>query len=146
MVRRKERRKFRGMKKIWPCSWPNSRSSIVEDYLLHCYGDNIFVTLLTIEHIPWCLAPLFACTCEWISANWLVVRMTSEDPQLRKVTPEETEPNRLALCQESSSEKQSTTSLDHSLCLKGLFRRRLGRSLTQKIFIECMPSVTKLGM
>lgn len=44
------------------------------------------------EHIPWCLTPLFACTCERINANWLVVRVTSEDPQLRKVTSEETEP------------------------------------------------------
>lgn len=32
--------------------------------LRNCYGDNIFVTLLVMEYIPWCPAQLFAYNCE----------------------------------------------------------------------------------
>lgn len=52
--------------------------------LLNCDGANVFVTWLIIEYIPGCLALLFACSCERINANWSVVRVTSEDPRLRK--------------------------------------------------------------
>lgn len=82
--------------------------------------------------------------CEWKNTNWVVITITSEDSQLRKVTSEETEHKPGSLWRELARKAKSTSSWP-SLLPEGTLQEKIMKVSDSKDTHWMMPGSWEHG-